>query len=144
MSTPPDSPVQLSREETRLLEECERQSVLYRSIPLGVCSFLFTQYAMSKNIISMKAKWVKLGTAIFAGYIIGKVSYTPTCRQKILDELPDSSLAQLIRGVENHQNPLIAINNQHHDKHEHLVFAPDAQHIPVGVNQYGDPIYKSN
>ena len=135
-------PVQLTREETRVLEDCQRESFIYRSVPFGVCSYFLTLLAMSKNYITPKAKWVKLGGAVFFGAILGKVSYTSTCRQKILNEIPNSGLAQLIRGVEEHQDA----KHSHPDKqaHDHLVFAPDAQHIPVAVNQYGDPIYKSN
>lgn len=133
-----EPPAQLSREEVRLLEQCERESLIYRSVPLTICSFFAVQYAMSKNILSTRAKWLKLGAAGFAGYIIGKVSYTPACRRKLLAELPDSALAQLIRGGETRQIPATGAT-----PHDALVFVPDAQSVPLGVNQYGDPVYKS-
>ncbi len=93
-------PAQLTRDETRILEECDRESMIYRSLPLGILTFFATQYAMTRNIISTKAKWFKLGAGLFAGYIIGKISYTSACRKKILTQIPNSSLAQMILGVE--------------------------------------------
>lgn len=117
-----DQPDQLTPDETRILEECDRESIIYRSLPLGILTFFATQYAMTKNIISTKAKWLKLGTGLFAGYIIGKMSYAPACRKKILTQIPNSNLAQLIHGVEIRQ-----------DTHSTL----------IDVNQYGDPIHKT-
>jgi hypothetical protein len=102
-STSVHQPTQLTRDETRILEECDRESLIYRSLPLGILTFFAVQYAMTKNIISTKAKWFKLGAGLFAGYIIGKISYTPACRKKILTQLPNSGLAQMIHGVESPQ-----------------------------------------
>lgn len=138
-------PTQLSRDETRILEQCERESLIYRSIPLSICTFFGTHYAMSKNIISTKAKWVKIGAAVFAGYIIGKVSYTPACRKKILTEIPDSSLAQLIRGVQVPQISEVDVNTyQQNQTNEPIAIVDDTDSLPVGVNKYGDPIYKAD
>jgi hypothetical protein len=147
-------PTQLDRDETRVLAECERESLMYRSIPLGLMTFFATQYAMSRNLITTKGKWFKLGAGLFAGYILGKVSYAPTCRKKILTQIPDSNLAHAIRGVdilqastpsdENGQQPYISRRPK--DPSEAVVFIPDPVEldtltVPVGVNQYGDPIY---
>ena len=92
-------PTQLTRDETRILEECDRESMIYRGLPLGILSFFATQHAMTKNILSPKAKWFKLGLGLFAGYIIGKISYTSACRKKGLAQIPESNLAQTIRGA---------------------------------------------
>ena len=100
MSTSVNPPTQLTRDETRILEECDRESMIYRSLPMGIASFFAVQYAMTRNIISTKAKWFKLGLGLFAGYIIGKISYTPACRKKILSQIPDSSLAKMILGTD--------------------------------------------
>jgi hypothetical protein len=113
-------PAQLTRDETRILEECNRESMIYRSLPLGILSFFATQYAMTRNIISTKAKWFKLGLGLFAGYIIGKISYTSACRKKILTQIPNSSLAQMILGVE----------------------SPTPSSLDI--NQYGESIDKTN
>lgn len=147
-------PAQLDGDERRVLAECERESLIYRSIPLGLMTFFATQYAMSRNIITTKGKWFKLGAGLFAGYILGKVSYAPTCRKKILTQIPDSNLAQAIRGTDvqqvspssddlNHQ-PLAPRRLK--DPSEAVVFVPDpveldTHTVPVGVNQYGDPIF---
>jgi len=141
MSTSVHPPTQLTRDETRILEECDRESLIYRSLPLGILTFSATQYAMTKNIISTKAKWFKLGASLFAGYIIGKVSYTPACRKKILTQIPNSSLAQMIHGVESPQISTVNVNTHEHRQTNE---SADTYLTPVDVNQYGDPIYKTN
>jgi hypothetical protein len=147
-------PTQLDHDETRVLAECERESLMYRSIPLGLITFFATQYAMQRNIITTKGRWFKLGAGLFAGYIIGKISYAPVCRKKILTQIPNSNLANAIRGVdlrnestssdEHDQQPYISKRSR--DPSEAVVFLPDpvefdTHTVPVGVNQYGDPIY---
>lgn len=152
-------PTQLDDNEKRVLAECERESLIYRSIPLGLITFFATQYAMQRNFITTKAKWAKLGAGLFTGYIIGKVSYAPTCRNKILTQIPDSNLAYAIRGTDtravspssddrHHQQSLFTSNTARRpkDPSEAVVFVPDpvefdTHTVPVGVNQYGDPIY---
>jgi hypothetical protein len=132
-STAVHPPDQLTPDEIRILEECDRESLIYRSLPLGILSFTATQYAMTRNIISTKAKWLKLGASLFAGYMIGKVSYTFACRKKILTQIPDSSLAQLIHGVESRQISPVNIPEP-----------TDTHSTSADINQYGDPIYKTN
>ncbi|CAF1083284.1 unnamed protein product [Rotaria sp. Silwood1] len=154
----PIPPTQLDHDEKRVLAECERESLIYRSIPLGLISFFATQYAMTKNLITPQGKWIKLGASLFLGYIIGKVSYAPTCRNKILTQIPNSNLAYAIRGVEirhesinsdeqqQQQQPQPYISRKPKDPSEAVVFLPDpveldTHTVPVGINQYGDPIY---
>ena len=148
-------PTQLDGDEKRVLVECERESLIYRSMPLGLIAFFATQYAMSRNLITSQAKWLKLGASLFAGYIIGKASYASTCRNKILSQIPNSHLAHAIRGVEiQHESATSADRDSHQsytsreskDPNEPVVFLPDpvepdTHTVPVGVNQYGDPIY---
>ncbi|CAF2431165.1 unnamed protein product [Rotaria sp. Silwood2] len=152
--TDPQIPPLLDQDEKRVLAECERESLVYRSIPLGLISFFATQYAMSKNLIAPQGKWIKLGASLFTGYIIGKVSYAPTCRNKILTQIPNSNLAHAIRGVEilhesvnaEEQQPQPLVSRKPRDPSEAVVFLPDpveldTHTVPVGINQYGDPIY---
>lgn len=151
---PPMPPAQLDHDEKRVLADCERESLMYRSIPLGLVTLFATQYAMSKNVITAKAKWFKLGAGLFAGYIMGKVSYAPTCRKKILTEIPNSNLAYAIRGIgmqqdaaANERDPInFTASRPFKDPSEAVVFVPDpvepdTHTLPMGVNQYGDPIY---
>lgn len=148
--------VQLTQDEKRVLAECEKESLIYRSIPLGLLTFFATQYGMQRNIISQRAKWLKIGLSLFTGYILGKVSYAPTCRNKILSQIPNSNLAYAIRGIDarhaaaedspGNQDLTAFTSQKHRDPSEAVVFVPDPveldTHIaPVGVNQYGDPIY---
>jgi hypothetical protein len=147
-STSVHAPTQLTRDETRILEECDRESLIYRSLPLGILTFAAIQYAMTKNIISTKAKWFKLGAGVFAGYIIGKVSYTFACRKKILTLIPDSGLARMIQGVEAQHTSNVNVNThqqrQTNDSSKAAVVLPDTHPTTGAVNQYGDPIYKTN
>ncbi|CAF2969363.1 unnamed protein product [Rotaria sp. Silwood2] len=148
MSTSMQPPTQLTRDETRILEACERESFIYRSLPYSVCTFFAIQYAMSKNIISTKAKLFKLGAGVFAGYMTGKFSYAIACQKKILMEIPDSNLAKMIRGVENRQISDIDIDNheqkQMNNLNEIVILESDNHLTSVGTNQYGDPIYRTN
>ena len=150
-------PTQLDENEKRVLAECERESLIYRSIPLGLITFFATQYAMQRNFITTRAKWAKLGAGLFSGYILGKVSYAPTCRKKILTQIPESNLANAIRGTDvravspssdDQRQPSFApiTTRRTKDPSEAVVFVPDpvefdTHTVPVGVNQYGDPIY---
>lgn len=156
-SAPPHHahPVQLDPEETRVLAECERESLMYRSIPLGLMAMFATQYGMSRNMLSQNARFFKLGASLFAGYIIGKASYAPACRRKILSQIPNSNLAIAIRGVETGHGFAMdghsSSPTSHHlakDPSEAVVFVPDpvepdTHTAPIGVNQYGDPIYET-
>ncbi|CAF0790333.1 unnamed protein product [Didymodactylos carnosus] len=89
----------LSTDETKILAECEKESLLYRSIPLGLIGLFGTQLAIQRNILTPKLKYLKLGFGLLTGYILGKISYAPTCKNKILKRIPDSDLARAIRGI---------------------------------------------
>ena len=91
-------PTELDREETRILRECDRESFIYRSIPGGITGYFALQYAITTNRISNKYKWMKIGASVLLGCFIGKISYTSTCKRKILQEIPNSNLAAMIRG----------------------------------------------
>lgn len=152
---PQMSPLQLTQDEKRVLGECEKESLIYRSIPLGLITLFATQYGMQRNFISQRGKWLKFGLSLFTGYIIGKVSYAPTCRNKILTQIPNSNLAYAIRGIDaqhahedssNQQDHTRFTSQQKRDPSEAVVFFPDPVELdthtaPIGVNQYGDPIY---
>jgi hypothetical protein len=136
----------LDPDEIRVLAECERESLIYRSLPLGLLTFFATQHAMSRNFISPKAKWVKLSAALFSGYIIGKLSYASTCRTKVLTQIPDSNLAHTIRGVEKVAQTVDVsqIDHQPKDPSEAIVSIPNTPTASLGVNQYGDTVYKTD
>ena len=145
----------LDDDEKRILAECERNSLIYRSIPLGLVAMFSVQYGMKTNFISSNMKFFKLGAALFSGYLIGKVSYAPACRKKILTQIPNSNLAHILRGssakagnntFEQDNSPFVPKSPR--DTNEPVVFLPDpvdmdAHTMSVGVNQYGDPIYES-
>ncbi|CAF0744511.1 unnamed protein product [Didymodactylos carnosus] len=104
----------LSIEETKILAECEKESLIYRSIPLGLIGLFMTQFAIQRNILSVKMKFLKLGFGLFSGYILGKISYAPVCRKKILKQIPNSNLALAIQGID----PRISTQDSVDDNHD--------------------------
>ena len=114
-STPTSSihPNQLDRDETRVLDECDRESFIYRSIPAGITAYFAIQYAISTNRISIRYKWLKIGGSVLLACFIGKISYTSACKQKILEEIPNSNLAALIRGYKLENDVSVTSKDQH-------------------------------
>ena len=110
------APIHLTRDETHILEECERESLIYHSVSLSgfiyiyIFFFFAIQYSMSeKSIISTHAKWFILGIDGFVSYCYGKTVIC-ICLSK---EISDSHLAKMIHGIEIERIFDIDINNYH-------------------------------
>ncbi|GAB1604527.1 OCIA domain-containing protein 1-like [Argonauta hians] len=91
--------VSLTHEELRVLQECNRESFWYRSLPASMLCIGITQLAVNKGYLKPHPKFgasLKSLAAGLAGYIIGKLSYQNECRKKIL-ALPNSQLAETLR-----------------------------------------------
>ncbi|CAI9734615.1 Hypothetical predicted protein [Octopus vulgaris] len=91
--------VTLSRDELRVLHECNRESFWYRSLPASMIFIGLTQFAVNKGYLKPHPKFgatLKNIGAGLAGYILGKLSYQNECRKKILS-LPNSKLAETLR-----------------------------------------------
>lgn len=91
--------VSLTREELRVLQECNRESFWYRSMPACLFCIGATQFAVTKGYLKPHPKYgagLKTLGAALLGYILGKISYQNECRQKIM-ALPNSQLAETLR-----------------------------------------------
>lgn len=93
------TPVSLTKEELRVLQECNRESFWYRSIPACLFCVGITQIAVNKGYLKPHPKYgagLKTLGAALLGYILGKISYQNECRKKIM-ALPNSQLAETLR-----------------------------------------------
>lgn len=87
--------LQFSPEELKVLKECDVESLLQRSIPLGVGFGVGTWYAAQKGFIK-SGSGAKIFGACLVGYFLGKLSYQQKCAEKIM-RLPNSKLAEMLR-----------------------------------------------
>lgn len=91
--------VHLTAEELRVLEECNRESLFYRSMPLAAVAMLGTQIAVNKGFLKPHPRWGSTFKVLGAGFLswfIGKVSYQSACEEKFL-RLKNSPVADMIR-----------------------------------------------
>ncbi|KAL7642167.1 UNVERIFIED_CONTAM: hypothetical protein RMT77_006728 [Armadillidium vulgare] len=89
----------LTRDEIRVLKECNKESFYYRCVPLSVL-FSGLAYIGMKNGFFQKSPrfgyFPKMFGGVIIGYIGGKFSYQSACAQKIM-RLPNSNLAESLR-----------------------------------------------
>ncbi|KAB7500322.1 OCIA domain-containing protein 1 [Armadillidium nasatum] len=103
----------LTRDEIRVLKECNKESFYYRCVPLSVL-FSGLAYIGMKNGYLQKSPrfgyFPKMFGGVIIGYIGGKFSYQSVCAQKIM-RLQNSSLAESLRkrkGLPSYQESLVA------------------------------------
>jgi len=90
----------VSQDEMRLLSECSRSATWQRSLPLGLLAGIVTRAAVDMGKLTPHPRFgavPKIGVAASVAYILGKVSYANTCRERFLTELPDSNISRKIR-----------------------------------------------
>jgi Ovarian carcinoma immunoreactive antigen (OCIA) len=87
--------MKFSEDELRVLRECDVESLMQRSIPLGTAFGVATWMAAQKGYIKT-ASGPKIFGAIIVGYFLGKLSYQQKCAEKIM-RLPNSQLAEMLR-----------------------------------------------
>ncbi|XP_075990551.1 OCIA domain-containing protein 1-like [Anticarsia gemmatalis] len=93
------SQYKFSSEEMRVLGECNRESFVQRSLPLGTMGGITTFLAIQKGHLKPNARFgaaPKVTLAVMAGYFIGKLSYQQACAEKLM-ALPGSYIGQLLR-----------------------------------------------
>ncbi|XP_025054119.1 OCIA domain-containing protein 1 isoform X2 [Alligator sinensis] len=74
-----------TEDERRLLRECSRESFWYRSAPYSLISMFLTSHLMKRGVITTNSRFgvvAKLSFAGIIGYVAGKISYMPACREK--------------------------------------------------------------
>ncbi|KAL4704602.1 hypothetical protein ACJJTC_017857 [Scirpophaga incertulas] len=97
----PINPAQyrFSKDELKVLEECNRESFFQRSVPLGTLLGLGTYAAVQTGRLRPNPKYgafPKMSLAVVIGYFIGKISYQQACAEKLM-ALPGSYIGQLLR-----------------------------------------------
>ncbi|XP_053259632.1 OCIA domain-containing protein 1 [Podarcis raffonei] len=88
-----------TEEEKRVFEECNTESLWYRSLPFSAVGMLVTQILIKKGILTTHSKFGSLPKVLFAGfcgYIGGKFSYMKACQEK-LKRLENSPLGEALR-----------------------------------------------
>ncbi|KAM9857724.1 OCIA domain-containing protein 1-like [Aulostomus maculatus] len=88
-----------TEEEAKVLKDCNRESLLYRAFPLSAVSMGITQALISKGILSPSQRFgslPKVALACICGYLIGKVSYVSTCKDRFKN-LENSPLGAALR-----------------------------------------------
>uniref|UniRef100_A0A8D0BC67 OCIA domain-containing protein 1 n=1 Tax=Salvator merianae TaxID=96440 RepID=A0A8D0BC67_SALMN len=87
-----------TEEERRVFAECDRESFWTRSLPISAVSMLVTEMLVRKGILATYTRFGSLPKVMFAGicgFLIGKISYAETCRQKLL-KLENSPIAEAL------------------------------------------------
>ncbi|XP_059059750.1 OCIA domain-containing protein 1-like [Achroia grisella] len=88
-----------SQDELRVLTECNRESFVKRSLPIGAALGLGTYAAVQSGRLKPNARFgafPKISLAVVVGYFIGKLSYQQACAEKLM-ALPGSYIGQLLR-----------------------------------------------
>uniref|UniRef100_A0A7M4ET02 OCIA domain-containing protein 1 n=1 Tax=Crocodylus porosus TaxID=8502 RepID=A0A7M4ET02_CROPO len=88
-----------TEEEKRLLSECKHESFWYRSAPYSIICMLITSHLMKRGVFEAKSRLAvaaKLAYAGFFGYVAGRISYMPACREKF-KRLETSPLTEFIQ-----------------------------------------------
>ncbi|XP_071820485.1 uncharacterized protein [Apostichopus japonicus] len=88
-----------NEQETRVLRDCQSESFWFRALPFGLLAGTGTFMLVQRGILTTKTRFgplPKVLVAGFFGYLLGKVSYISTCKQKFL-KLENSPIAEMIR-----------------------------------------------
>jgi len=89
----------LTPEETRVLSQCERDSFIYRSLPMMFISGCGVQWAIKNGRLKpnpVMGAVPKMIGAMALSYILGRVSYINNCAERLMN-IPNSPLGDQIR-----------------------------------------------
>lgn len=89
----------LTQEELKVLQECNRESFLYRALPLGLGAAVAVQYGTKMGYLTPHPKYgpyMKMIGAGFIGWMVGKFSYRRQCEEKLM-KLPNSVIGEALR-----------------------------------------------
>lgn len=94
----PAGPYQLTREEKRVLQECNRESFFRRCVPFMTALGLGAYYGVHLGYFKGNTNYgavPKVATGLVIGFIAGKLSYKNKCEEKIL-RLPGGRLKEAV------------------------------------------------
>lgn len=95
----PQAPYKFSPEELRVLQECNTESFMQRSLPLGTTFGLTAYLGVQRGTFKANPRFgaiPKVTLAVIVGYFLGKMSYQQVCAEKLM-ALPNSYIGQLLR-----------------------------------------------
>ncbi|XP_014247951.1 OCIA domain-containing protein 1 [Cimex lectularius] len=93
------TPFRYSKEELRVLSECNKESFYSRCLPFSTILGVTTYYAVKTGKLNPSIKFgatPKVFGAVVIGYLLGKISYQRVCVEKLM-ALPDSKLGSILR-----------------------------------------------
>lgn len=96
---PPVDPMQLTKRDLEILKICQIESFRERCLPLMVLGSGLTHFAVKSGHLTAHPRvgsFIKVSGAALMGFVLGKVSYGPTCRQKMIAD-PASELGRRFR-----------------------------------------------
>lgn len=91
--------IQFSAEEMEALKECEIESLVQRSIPIGTALGVAAYMGVQRGMLAPHPKFgasPKILGAAFLGFLIGKLSYQAKCAEKLM-RLPNSQVGEMLR-----------------------------------------------
>ncbi|XP_026760503.2 OCIA domain-containing protein 1-like [Galleria mellonella] len=103
-----------SQDELRVLAECNRESFIQRSLPLGIGLGFGTYTAVQAGHLKPNARFgavPKVSLAVIVGYFLGKLSYQQACAEKLM-ALPGSYIGQLLRDRKDGKTGGTSLQNQ--------------------------------
>ena len=118
---------QLTKEESAVLKECQSEAYWYRSLPLGIALGAAGGYMVKAGILAPHARFgagPKAMIGIGLGYFIGKGSYVGTCKDKIVEKIPNSNIGRMVRKQRGEIVP-----DQEQDAGNQMYSAPNAGFI---------------
>ncbi|XP_038216368.1 OCIA domain-containing protein 1 [Zerene cesonia] len=95
----PAAPYKFSPDELRVLKECNNESFIQRSLPLGTLLGLGAFFGVQNGHFKPNPRFgafPKVTLAVIMGYFLGKMSYQQACAEKLM-ALPGSYIGQLLR-----------------------------------------------
>merc|ERR1711879_223504 len=90
----------ISREEQEFLQTLRKEEILTRMIPASLVTAATTHILIRKGIIKSHERfgsWPKVLLGFGSGLALGKAGYLTTKCQRIVEEMPNSTLSFVVR-----------------------------------------------
>lgn len=132
---------QFTRDELRVLRECNSESFFQRSLPVGTGFGVAAYFAVKNGYLKGSARFgpaPKVVVGVIIGYFMGKFSYQRKCAEKIM-QLPNSRLAEVLRAKK--KGTFYETFTPDQGFGASLGMAPFANQ-PSGKDQYSDEFYR--
>jgi len=94
----------MSPEELAILNKIKDEAFWKRAMPCSIASMVGATLGLQRGMLKPSkfhpkyGRFITIGFAGLGGLVLGKISYIPTVKKHILERMPDSDYARLIRG----------------------------------------------